>query len=70
MYYVFLSRRAEGQPCSEWNSPRALGSVGVNGSNLYALVVSKPAFSAAFFSANGSSASTACPMFFNSSVRS
>jgi hypothetical protein len=61
---------AGGQPANEWNSPSGLGSVGVKGEKAYGLVVSKPAFSAAALSANGSSALTASTMFFRPSVRS
>src|SRR6185312_10018773 len=49
---------ATAQPFTEWKAPSVPGSVGVNGWNLYGLLTSKPAFSAAFGSAKGSSAST------------
>src|SRR5205085_7401029 len=58
------------QPRNEWNSPRGSGKVGVNGSNLYGLLVSKPAFSAAPLLANGVRAATALLIEVQLSVRS
>ena len=58
------------QPRNEWNSPSGSGRVGVNGSNLYGLLVSKPAIAAALLLANGVSASTALLIAVQRSVRS
>src|ERR1700747_2997525 len=62
--------RAADQPANEWKAPSAFGSFGVNGWNVYALVVSKPALPAAVLSMNGISAATAWLMFVHLRVRS